>query len=411
MDPRPRRPPTHGSPAIDPEILRFLDSPAGRSGLVAAKGVRSLPLHKRLDALPEALGRPERRALLHQDDLRVAAERKCPTELTEQLLWLESALEQATAWWVARYRARKWPAEAVVYDLGAGQGLDTLAALIAGRQVVAYEHDPLRAALLAVNARALGVDERLTVEAGDLGRAANAEASAFLDPDRRPEGERERDPEAYSPPLSSWPEIAERFARVLIKAPPVLDEPMLATVHFEIVSLDGRIRERLLRVGDWPADAPRRATALTTRADEVRTIAGEGRAWPEPRLPEAGQWLIDPDASVTVAGLVGELAAATKSMPVHERIAWLLADEAPAAVPASLYLIDEVVGARPKHVRRWLRENNIARYEVKTRGVDDDAATWRKRIGAPPHRKGNGAVLCFTRDLKDRWCCLAAKSE
>ena len=54
--------------------------------------------------------------------------------------------------------------------------------------------------------------------------------------------------------------------------------------------------------------SPRRALMLPAGT----ALEGVGRPWPPPRAPEPGDFLLDPDRAVVVAGLVGEAAALSR---------------------------------------------------------------------------------------------------
>jgi hypothetical protein len=53
----------------------------------------------------------------------------------------------------------------------------------------------------------------------------------------------------------------------------------------------------------------------------------------------------------------------------------------------------------------WLKAEGVGEVVVKTRGVADDAAAWRRRL-AP--RGPNAGTLAVTRGPDDRWIALAA---
>src|SRR5262249_33961371 len=136
------------------------------------------------------------------------------------LLFTKDALEQATHEVVAEERARRFEKFASVADLGAGIGLDTIALAAVVPRVVAVERDPVRAACLRWNVAAAGVADRVdVVETDFVADPPDAEA-AFLDPDRRPGGERTRDPDQFEPPPREWPALGELYRHLLVKLAP-----------------------------------------------------------------------------------------------------------------------------------------------------------------------------------------------
>ena len=393
--------------AMDEATLRTLASPRGEDLLRAAKETRDLPAHRRASALaacPEGRGASptEIRAALQQDDLRRRARARCPH--AETLLFTRTGLEQATAWPVAEERAGRWPGPVTdrLHDLTAGIGLDALATALTGRPVLAFEPDPVRACLLAANARALGVAPLVEVR---VERAATGRGPlAFLDPDRRATGRRTRAPEHFDPPARDWPALLGGYAASMLKLPPASRVPVPPGARLEVVSLDGRARERRLLAGGLGLGAPRRALALPAGLH----VEGPGLPWPAPRRPEPGLWLLDPDPAVTLAGLVGDLALAAGLAPVHPRIAYLVGAAPPPTAPGRPLRIDAVLPARTREIQAWLRARHVGTLEIKTRGVDDDAGRWRARLRL---RGEASAWLAVTRGPDDRWMALAGMTR
>ncbi len=387
-------------PAMDPGCATFLCSSAGAALLEAAREARPLALHRRAPALAGQGTPQEIRWALAQDDLRCRARERCPH--AERLLFTPEALEQASAWAVAAERAERWQAaeDVGLTDLGAGIGLDTLAAALTGRPVVAFERDAARAALLAHNARALGVARLVEVRGEDAVTAAPSGVLAYFDPDRRAEGVRTRDPAAFEPPRSGWDALLGRFERSLVKLPPVLEGHRDLDGPQEVVSLGGRARERRLFVGAWPGVPALRALALPSG----RSIAGEGLPWPDVRSPQEGDWLLDPDVSVTLAGLVGDLALRDHLRAAHPEVPYLVGAEPNDVAPGHWMQIAAVLPTKPKALNAWLRAHDVGAVTIRKRGIEEQAAAWRKKL-KPKGRAA--ATLVFTRDVRDKWVVYA----
>jgi len=383
---------------------KYLCSPEGQEALRAARDLRSIPLHRRAAALAGRSSRQEIRWVLQADDLRQRAGARCPH--AEALLFTREALEQASAWPVAVERAGRWetPAQQALSDLGAGIGLDALATALSGRPVVAYEQDPVRARLLGFNAEALGLAERLEVRSADVLRAAPHGALGYLDPARRQEGQRTRDPQAFRPALADWAPLLGRFERSMLKLPPRLPEDPCPGQPWEIVSLGGRARERRVFLGAFDRQPPRRALALPGG----RQIEGSGCPWPEARAPVPGDWLLDPDVSVVLAGLVGDLARRDDLTPLHPRIAYLFAPRPREQSPGHWMRVDALLPVRARSLDAWLSARGIGQLTLRKRGVQDSVRSWRRRL----HPRGDGrGTLVFTRDLADRWVVYACLEE
>ncbi|MCC7138978.1 MAG: SAM-dependent methyltransferase [Planctomycetes bacterium] len=376
--------------------VAFLLSPRGREALAAARSSRAVPALERRTALERAgFTAPEARAALAGDDLRVHAAAK--TRDADVLLFTREALEQATPEAVATERARRFAPFASVADLGAGVGLDSIALARAGCRVVAVERDAVRAALLAHNVAAVGLDDRIHVVVADFAAAPPEADAAFLDPDRRPDGTRTHDPDAAEPPRAQWPALAARYRGMLVKVAPATPPETLGP-GAEWVSLDGAMREARVGFGALAIPAARRALRLPSGA----TVEGTGRPWPSPRAPRVGDVLLDPDPAVVVAGLVGEAFEAAGASPMHPRIAYGLA-AAPAPWAERALRVDAVLPADPRAVRAALDARGLGDVEVLERGVEDPAATWRRRIGV---RRGPRGTVVVTRGPDDRYLVL-----
>lgn len=371
----------------------FLSSPRGRELLAVARAVRALDPLARRRRLDEHAGPEEARAALAQDELRVRAARKTP--LADVLLFTKEALEQASPSPVADDRARRFTPFETVADLGAGIGLDTIALVGAGRRVIAVERDPVRAVLLRHNVEAAEVGNRVIVIERDFVLDPPRADAAFLDPDRRPGNRRTRDPGAFEPPPQVWADLATRYAALLVKLAPAALSKGDASSPFEWVSLDGELRESRAGFGSFaPADARRRAVILPGPT----VIEGTGLDWPAARAPRVGDWLLDPDPAVVVAGLLGDAARSIGAAPLHPRIAYLVSD-APAPFATSIR-IDVIASTRSKDLEDTAAAHDVGSVEVKTRGVEDGPEAWRRRIRP---RGTRPAIVVVTRGPDDRY--------
>ena len=389
---------------MDLALARFLTSPRGQHALEAARDSREVPAHRRATFLGD-LGSPEEvRAALQQDDLRARAAARIPQ--AEMLLFTATSVQQATAWIVAKERARRWPDPPTdpLVDIGAGIGIDALAAALRGRPVTAVEQDPARAHLLQFNAQALGVADLLRVVSEDARTLDLQGENAYLDPDRRPGGTRTRDASAFAPPAEAWRALLGGFRRALIKLPPGKDprpeETPYPEAPLEVVSLSGRARERRLCIGDWPSQAPRSALSLPRGT----RVEGTGVPWPEAVAVQEGDWLLDPDVSVTLSDLVGDLARRDGLQPVHPRVPYLRGTTPIPESPGQWMRVDAVLPSRRRELDAWLAAYEIGQLTLRKRGVEEKVEVWRRKLKP----KGpNAGTLVFTRDLRDRWITYA----
>jgi len=392
----------------DLETIRFLASPRGQDALAHARATRGQGSMARRADLDRLGTGEEARAVLSMDDLRMRAAAKTP--LADVLLFTKDALEQATPAPVADDRARRFAPFAVVADLGASVGFDTIALALAGRAVIAVERDPVRVACLRHNVAAAGVADRVRVVEGDFLADPPAAEAAFLDPDRRPDGRRTRDPERFEPPPATWVDLAARYRGLLLKLPPVLEDDPGAgppPIPTEWVSLDGEMKETRRGFGALAQTVPRRAVLLPAGT----IVEGEGRPWPAPRAPLIGDVLVDPDPALVVSRLLGDVALAHDARPVHPRIAYLLASAEAArglAPYGTLLPIHGVGTASPADLARLLDAFDVGRVDIRTRGVEDPPDAWRRRLRLHGAR---AATLVITRGPDDRYLSVLSLSS
>jgi SAM-dependent methyltransferase len=308
----------------------------------------------------------------------------------ERMYFTREALEQASGERIATYRAGRYRAYGSVADLCCGAGGDTLAlAGVAG--VIGVDRDPLRLAMAAANARALGLADRIRFVEADLEQAAVPNVAAiFFDPARRSAGRRVFALSDYQPPVALARRWRERVPAIGIKvAPGVTDQDIAAledpALEVEFISVDGELKEALLWHG--PLATPgRRATLLTddrrpTTDDRRRTTDDDAHHTSRFTLHDSHfivpatlstplAYLYEPDPAVIRAHVIGQLAEQLGAAQIDHEIAYLTADRA----------IDTPF-ARCWRVLEWLPWN-LKRLRARLHALDAGAVTVKKR-GSP----------------------------
>lgn len=374
---------------------------AGRPELQVADGLRREGLDPARAALTLDAASTRRRARATFPD-------------ADRLLLTREALEQASdplvsAWRAARIVPAVEPG-GVVLDLCAGAGGDTLALAAAGLAVRAVERDPLRAALLAHNARVRHLD--VEVVCADLDDVEVPRgAVVHVDPSRRRGGRRVRRLADHVP------DVARVLARVrptaagvaLTLSPAVdLDDPDLpADAEVGFVQRHGALHETTVWLGSL------RDTVGGQSAQASATLLPEGlrrvRAQRSPRLPvgAVGSHLLEVAPAAVRARLHDELGAQIGARRVATRRALLTVDTDP---PPSPWIrsrpVHTVLPARPAAVRRWLRTVQPQPVELVLHGVEADLDAWWRALGRPPRgpqgrrielvRTDEGAVAVVT---------------
>ncbi|SHK20764.1 hypothetical protein SAMN05443637_103383 [Pseudonocardia thermophila] len=279
-------------------------------------------------------------------------------------MWFtRDGLEQASAQEVAEHRRARFAGLGRLADLCCGIGGDLLA-LARDHDVLAVDRDPVHLWMAARNAAVHGLAVT-TAEADVREIDLTGVAAAFVDPARRSGGRRHRTG-ASEPPLAWCTGLTERVAAVGIKAAPGVEHDVVPPGwEIEFVSVGRELKEAVL----WSpalAGARTRATVLPAGA-ELLPAPGD----PVP-VREPGRYLLDPDPAVTRAGLVAELARATGTWQLDEKIAFLSGD---ACLTTPFARTLRVLDSGPWHQKtllRRLRAVDAGAVDIRRRGLAGD---------------------------------------
>lgn len=363
---------------MDARDLDWLRSDAGARALALAtariaKGATELAL---LDRLRREHTPEQARAVLALLEGRRSARAKF--EDAARLFFDRESAEQASAEVVARHTAARFAGSTRIADLGCGAGGDALA-LAAHAPVLAVDRDPARLALVAANAevRALPIEvAEGSIEAFELPPDIDA---AWLDPARRDDGGRVRDPEQWSPPLSVAVRIASSVPRAGIKVAPGIELSAVPAglpggVEVEFISHEGTLVEAVLWFGT-AVSAPRRATVLPDGA----SIEGSPDTGTTP-IGAPGAYLYDLDPSVGRASLVDVVAPMLHAWRLDEHTAYLSGDEAHDSPFARRFRIDAWMPFAERRLRDALVNLGVTRVEVMRRASPVDTNALETRL-------------------------------
>lgn len=365
---------------MDAHDLDWLRSEAGERALVLAaarrlaEGATELAV---LDRLRRDLTPEQARAVLALLDGRRAASAKF--EDAARLFFDRESAEQATAEVVARHTAARFAGARRIADLGCGAGGDALA-LAAHAPVVAVDRDPARLALVAANAevRALPIEiAEASVESFALLPDLDA---IWLDPARRDDRGRVRDPEQWSPPLSVAIRIASSVARAGIKVSPGIDLSVVPTgVEVEFISHEGTLVEAVLWFGA-AVTAPRRATVLAAHLEDGGASAAGTPDTGMTPIAEPGAYLYDLDPSVGRASLVDVVGPLLHAWRLDEHTAYLSGDGAHDSAFARRFRIDAWFPFAERRLRDALLDLGVTRVEVMRRASPIDTNALETRL-------------------------------
>ncbi|HEU4754625.1 MAG TPA: SAM-dependent methyltransferase [Armatimonadota bacterium] len=359
---------TGRTPVLTPDLLQALRSPEGAALLERAAALAEEPfaaqMLRREGAAPELAA-----AAVETARLRLRARAKFAH--ADRMWFSGPLLEQSSGELIARHRARRYASWERVGDLCCGLGSDALA-LTEHAEVVAVDRDPLALALTRANAAAVGTRHPLRLLQAELPAGAPDVPAAWIDPGRREGGTRTRRLEQMSPPFAEVLPLRQRIPHLGIKLSPAADHAEL-DAHLaglpherEFLSVRGECRELALWTGDLAAARgtfPRRATLLPAGAE----LAGEPHPYTEVRPPRG--WLLEPDAAVIRAGLVGSLADRLGGWGIDPSLAYI-GLPAPADTPfGTLYRVGEPEPFSGKALSARLRVLRAGDVVFKTRGA------------------------------------------
>jgi hypothetical protein len=382
------------------EVATWLRSEPGLASVAAATadlddGLDALTVGTRLRTRGLDPGRAA--AVLGAAEGRRRARERWPD--AERLLFTPTGLEQASDPAVASWRAGRLtggprpsavggagePAGAdgrPVWDLCAGLGSDAMALAAAGAEVTAVDLDPGRLRLLEHNASRRGLRIR-TLEADALTAPVPADALVHADPSRRDVGRRVRRLADHHPAVGRLLAARSDAPGIgVVLSPAVdLDDPDLpAAAELEFIAIGNELKEAVAWVGE-----PRAAGAVasaTLLPDGHHRSRGERRA-PLP-VRDVGGHLVEVAAAAVRARLHDEIGAEVGAGRVARRRALLTTDDPPPASPwYRVRPVLEVLPARPKVVRSWLRGVAGVPVEIVVHGLPADPGEWWRRLGRP----------------------------
>ena len=310
-------------------------------------------------------------------------------DFAARMLFTPDGLQQATRLGVAARHAARYRDAGLtsVTDLGCGIGGDTMALAGLGLAVHAVERDPVTAAIAAYNLAPFpDADVTLgSAEDSDLSRAQ----AVWLDPARRDDVQRLRDPADWSPSL----DFAFGLGRPTgVKLGPGIDRGLIrAGWEAQWVSDGGEVVELAV----WSGALARRgvgraALVLSPTGAHELTAAADSEDVP---VGELGEYLVEPDGAVIRARLIGDLARQLSpgARMLHSTIAYITLDERPDTAFGSAFRVLEVLPLDPKAVRRALMARGATSVEIKKRGVDIEPEAFRKQLKLRPPERGTAS--------------------
>jgi THUMP domain-containing protein len=307
-------------------------------------------------------------ALVETVLLRRRAADKLPG--TDEWLFTDEALQQATATPVASHRAQRLVGR-VVHDVTCSIGTELAALRGVVARVVGSDIDPVRLAMAQHN---LGGDIDLC--RADALHPVTRDAVVLADPGRRGGGRRRFNPRDYQPALDQLIEVY-RDRQLVAKCAPGIDFDALARLGFdgeiEVTSCQGSVREACLWSAGLADPAVRRRASILDRGEQITDADPD-----DCPVRPAGRWIVDPDGAVVRAGLVRHYAARHGLWQLDPNIAYLSGDQLPTGIRGF-----EVIQQLPfdeRRLRQALSALGCGVLEILVRGVEIDPTALRRRM-------------------------------
>jgi hypothetical protein len=380
----------HPAPA-SPELLALWQSVLGNAPLLAAAAACDPADVAKVAQLRKKGSGPEVKVVLDLMLARQKAAVKFPVDLAGKIIADPQAVEQASSWAAAGWKAQRFKGAPLAIDLCCGGGFDALALASAGLRVEACDLDPVRTWMAQNNAALLPAGSQLALRHGDMAaygdHAGLAEAFVHIDPARRNAFGRIFNLADYLPPPETWAPILRRAKGGCVKLAPGVVHTELAEFagtlgvpwSTSFVSEGGRLTQALLWTGALAQTAPREAVLL--KDGQTHTLAGNPGSPPmwDAWVGEPA-FLFEADDAVERAQLAGMLSKPLNLFDLHPGLG-LLAGAADAPSPwLTAFTVLESFSWDEKNARVALRAHDAGLVEVKTRGQTVDPNALEKKV-------------------------------
>ncbi|HSS23212.1 MAG TPA: class I SAM-dependent methyltransferase [Mycobacterium sp.] len=287
-------------------------------------------------------------------------------------LFIDEALQQATAAPVALHRARRLAeAGVVVHDATCSIGTELAALRVSGARAVGSDIDPVRLAMARHN-----LGQRADLCRADALHPVTHDTVVLVDPARRSGGQRRFSPYDYQPGLDQLID-SYRGRDLIVKCAPGIDFDQVRRLGFdgeiEVTSYHGSVREACLWSAGLAEPGVRRRASILDRGEQIT----DAELHDCPVRP-AGRWIVDPDGAVVRAGLVRHYGARHGLWQLDPDIAYLSGDRLPSAVRG--FEVLEQLAFDERRLRQALSALDCGALEILVRGVQVDPDVLRRRL-------------------------------
>lgn len=336
--------------------------------------------------------------LAAQIKLRKKAEKKHPNFFKSCCFYLEQALEQSTAYWVARHKAALFQQNStlLVCDLTGGMGAESVAFADNGNQVVYIEPHKELFDISNYNFERLGLSAQIELMNTNAEDFLLQNVSAFdltlLDPDRRAQGIRDFTLENSSPnPLLLEEEILKKSRKLLVKHSPLIDIQylreqfnFLQTVF--VFSFRNEVKEvtTLHTRGDVndtkvvciciDSKGVKSVVAFNENADKHITHVNSG----------CKEYFFEPDKAIIKSGYASLYASRLGLELISPGIPYFTSENVPHNFIGRIFEVKEVVKYNNQSIKEILNKYKIVKASIGARGFSLKADEIEKKFQLKP---------------------------
>jgi SAM-dependent methyltransferase len=321
-------------------------------------------------------------------------------------------VEQASRTEIATYRASYFAGVSHVLEIGTGTGSDTAALARICSHVTTIEIDPVRAELARRNISVQGI-ENVTFLTGDIASLSDAvDVSTFdgffADPARRTtDGQRVKDAELYSPPLSELLTLTQARVRAIKVSPGLFFDAPKHGWSRQFVGYGSECLEQTLWYG---------APVIDSSVYRVDTRSGwssqAAHITPSPAPTVLSGFVCEAHACVNRSQHLATFFQERGIAQIAPDVAYGISPIQPAQDP--LLVCFEIIDAFPFSPHK-LREVVTSlgwtnRTEIKKRNIQIDPEEVRSLLKLQPHYHDApfGTILLFTRH-DTQWAIVARR--
>ena len=346
---------------------------------------------KELLKLRQSFPEDQVRFLADQAKLRKLASSRFP--LAPDMLFTTKGLQQTTDAAIAKYKAellvRLAPQTQHAIDLCCGMGGD-LQAMAHQFNVIGIDLDPLLCQVAKHNA---------SIQSNHSVSTQNIAAENFnldtdwihIDPDRRSDGVRHTDIQAFTPPLSTLDELIQRVGKsihgISIKLAPATQVPdhWIDQCHLMWIQSRNECRQQLAVFTPKTQNSHKRS-AISVQSDgqaawEFHALEHDTSESADIPLHQGPiDTIFEPKPALLAANLAPTWAAKHNLTYIHSGVSYFSAQK-PNPIPGGNgYRIVQQPSFDLKQLRQWIKQHDIGRLEIKKRGIDLTPEQLRKQL-------------------------------